>query len=67
MNTSSSAEKTDARTLSADYFVNHAVARKWPFTIYHGAIENSLACVLQRVLHRNSDPHVLVFGCGLFH
>jgi 2-polyprenyl-3-methyl-5-hydroxy-6-metoxy-1,4-benzoquinol methylase len=47
-----------------DYFANHDVADKWPFTVYHRPIE-------ERILHAVSAiggrPRALNLGCGLFH
>jgi SAM-dependent methyltransferase len=51
-----------AASLSGDYFVNHAKARRFPWTLYHRPLEADLARFL-------ADVHgtVLVVGCGLLH
>ena len=51
-----------------DYYANHELVVRWPFTIYHHPIEKSMAAALERV--KATRPHpltVLVFGCGYFH
>jgi SAM-dependent methyltransferase len=48
--------------MQPDYFVNHAKARRFPWTLYHRPLEADLARFL-------ADVHgtVLVVGCGLLH
>jgi cyclopropane fatty-acyl-phospholipid synthase-like methyltransferase len=48
--------------MQPDYFVNHAKARKFPWTLYHGPLEHDLAKFLADV-----RGTVLVVGCGLLH
>lgn len=66
MNTPSSATKAED-----DYFANHKHGVKWPFTIYHKPIEESMAQALKgahaRAAFENRAAEILVFGCGLFH
>lgn len=51
-----------------DYFANHELVIKWPFTIYHRPIERSLVASIESVASRFPSPlKVLVFGCGYFH
>jgi hypothetical protein len=50
-----------------DYFANHARARKFPWTLYHGPIERDLARFLQQVSVEHPTGEVLVVGCGLLH
>jgi SAM-dependent methyltransferase len=47
---------------SGDYFVNHAKARRFPWTLYHRPLEADLARFLAGV-----HGTVLVVGCGLLH
>ncbi|HUJ62427.1 MAG TPA: class I SAM-dependent methyltransferase [Kofleriaceae bacterium] len=49
-------------TAQPDYFANHARARQFPWTLYHGPIERDLARFLGDV-----SGEVLVVGCGLLH
>ncbi|MEO8845538.1 MAG: methyltransferase domain-containing protein [Kofleriaceae bacterium] len=48
--------------MQPDYFVNHAKARKFPWTLYHRPLEADLARFLADV-----RGTVLVVGCGLLH
>ncbi len=48
--------------MQPDYFVNHAKARKFPWTLYHRPLEADLARFLANV-----QGTVLVVGCGLLH
>jgi SAM-dependent methyltransferase len=50
-----------------DYFSNHERARKFPWSLYHRPLEDSLAGFLRDVAARNARPDVLVVGCGLLH
>jgi SAM-dependent methyltransferase len=51
-----------------DYYANHELVVRWPFTIYHHPIEKSMADTLERVTATRPRPvTVLVFGCGYFH
>jgi 2-polyprenyl-3-methyl-5-hydroxy-6-metoxy-1,4-benzoquinol methylase len=52
-----------------DYFNNHQLGDRWPFTIYHRPIEHSLAqhVNLAASIAAPRNAAVLVFGCGLFH
>ena len=50
-----------------DYFANHARARKFPWTLYHGPIERDLARFLQQLSVEHPTGEVLVVGCGLLH
>jgi 2-polyprenyl-3-methyl-5-hydroxy-6-metoxy-1,4-benzoquinol methylase len=51
-----------------DYYANHELVVRWPFTIYHHPIEKSMADTLERVKGTRPRPlTVLVFGCGYFH
>jgi SAM-dependent methyltransferase len=52
---------------ATDYFVNHARARRFPWSIYHLPLERDLADFLSRVCARTRDASVLVVGCGLLH
>ena len=47
-----------------DYFVNHAVAPRWPFTIYHAPV---WAYVAKAVAGLPRGARCLNVGCGLFH
>lgn len=60
MNTASSVKKYD------DYFANHRVAVRWPFTIYHHSITRHLSQAIAAA-NAKAPKRVLVFGCGLFH
>lgn len=53
--------------MTTDYFVNHARARRFPWSIYHGPLERDLEDFLRRVAARKPDAAVLVVGCGLLH
>jgi len=48
--------------MQPDYFVNHAKARRFPWTLYHRPLEADLARFLANV-----HGTVLVVGCGLLH
>jgi SAM-dependent methyltransferase len=48
--------------MQPDYFVNHAKARKFPWTLYHRPLEADLGRFLANV-----QGTVLVVGCGLLH
>ncbi|HEX7703536.1 MAG TPA: methyltransferase domain-containing protein [Kofleriaceae bacterium] len=48
--------------MQPDYFVNHAKARRFPWTLYHRPLEADLARFLTGV-----HGTVLVVGCGLLH
>jgi len=48
--------------MQPDYFVNHAKARRFPWTLYHRPLEADLARFLADV-----RGTVLVVGCGLLH
>src|SRR5450755_444776 len=48
--------------MQPDYFVNHAKARRFPWTLYHRPLEADLARFLAGV-----HGTVLVVGCGLLH
>ena len=48
--------------MQPDYFVNHAKARRFPWTLYHRPLEADLARFLSGV-----RGTVLVVGCGLLH
>lgn len=51
-----------------DYFANHELVVKWPFTIYHHPIERSLVDSIAHAARSFQRPlKVLVFGCGYFH
>lgn len=53
---------------AVDYFKNHELVVRWPFTIYHNPILASLQrCIAEAELHRRAPRKVLVFGCGFFH
>ena len=64
MNTPSSADGSNN-----DYFTNHSVVVRWPFTIYHHPIEVSLSKNIKFLNTDSKSPRMkaLVFGCGLFH
>jgi len=46
-----------------EYFENHGVADKWPWSIYHKPIEDS---VIEAVDRLTGSPKCLNIGCGLF-
>ncbi len=48
-----------------DYFANHARARRFPWSLYHGPLEASLSRFLAEVAATADEPQVLVIGCGL--
>lgn len=50
-----------------DYFANHARARQFPWTLYHGPLERDLAQFLRTVATERADGEILVVGCGLLH
>jgi SAM-dependent methyltransferase len=50
-----------------DYFVNHARARQFPWTLYHQPLERDLARFLRQVAAEHSTGELLVVGCGLLH
>jgi 2-polyprenyl-3-methyl-5-hydroxy-6-metoxy-1,4-benzoquinol methylase len=51
-----------------DYYTNHTLSVKWPFTIYHRPIEKSMLSAIAAARVRSGNAlKVLVFGCGLFH
>ena len=51
-----------------DYYANHSLGVKWPFTIYHRPIELSMLASIEAARLRSRNRlKVLVFGCGLFH
>ena len=52
-------------TDTADYFANHERARRFPWSLYHRPIEDSLTLFLRRVARSKSNANVLVIGCGL--
>lgn len=52
---------------ASDYFVNHARARRFPWSIYHGPLERDLEDFLRGVSARKPDASVLIVGCGLLH
>ncbi len=54
-------------TDATDYFVNHARARQFPWSIYHAPLERDLEGFLRDVAARRADASVLVVGCGLLH
>lgn len=58
-----------ASALRDDYFTNHQLGNRWPFTIYHQPIEHSLAkhVNIAASMVAPANATVLVFGCGLFH
>jgi len=53
-----------ARGSGSDYFVNHRRARFDFKALYHRPIEMNLERFLQS---KDTNAHVMVFGCGLFH
>lgn len=48
---------------NSDYFVNHSVAHRWPFTIYHGPIEKRIR---RAIAECGPGAQALNIGCGLF-
>jgi 2-polyprenyl-3-methyl-5-hydroxy-6-metoxy-1,4-benzoquinol methylase len=52
-----------------DYFVNHARASKFPWSIYHRPLEKHLATFLEKISRTStsSNPTVLVLGGGYLH
>ncbi|HEU4732800.1 MAG TPA: methyltransferase domain-containing protein [Kofleriaceae bacterium] len=50
-----------------DYFVNHARARRFPWTLYHQPLERDLSRFLAQVAIEHPAGEVLVVGCGLLH
>jgi 2-polyprenyl-3-methyl-5-hydroxy-6-metoxy-1,4-benzoquinol methylase len=50
-----------------DYFVNHARARQFPWTLYHQPLERDLARFLGQVAAEHPTGEVLIVGCGLLH
>ncbi len=50
-----------------DYFANHARARRFPWTLYHGPLEADLGRFLRQVAAEHPAGEVLVVGCGLLH
>jgi 2-polyprenyl-3-methyl-5-hydroxy-6-metoxy-1,4-benzoquinol methylase len=52
---------------SSDYFVNHARARQFPWTLYHQPLERDLARFLRQVSAEHPTGEVLIVGCGLLH
>lgn len=66
MSSTECAENTTVEKV--DYYANHELVVRWPFTIYHHPIERSMAQALERVKATRPLPlTVLVFGCGYFH
>ena len=59
--------RDDDAAMSSDYFANHARARQFPWTLYHGPLERDLARFLGRVAAEHPRGEVLVLGCGLLH
>ena len=59
--------RDDDAAISSDYFANHARARQFPWTLYHGPLERDLARFLGRVAAEHPRGEVLVLGCGLLH
>lgn len=59
---------------SSDYFVNHSVTHRWPFTIYHAPIERRILreiaaaseCGTTKSVATSSNLKALNLGCGLF-
>ncbi len=47
-----------------DYFSNHAVGHRWPFSIYHDAIART---TLELIEGAGQDARCLNVGCGFFH
>ncbi len=66
MNTPSSTPSNASK--NNDYYTNHSLGVKWPFTIYHRPIEQSMLASIEAARTRSGNRlKVLVFGCGLFH
>ena len=55
------------RGMTTDYFVNHARARRFPWTLYHQPLERDLARFLRQVAAEHPHGEVLIVGCGLLH
>jgi hypothetical protein len=53
--------------MTTDYFVNHARARRFPWTLYHQPLERDLARFLRHVAAEHPRGEVLIVGCGLLH
>ena len=53
--------------MEESYFINHARARKFPFSIYHRPLEKDLATLLKTVVKTVKSPEILVIGGGLMH
>jgi hypothetical protein len=53
--------------MTTDYFVNHARARRFPWTLYHQPLERDLARFLRQVAAEHPTGEVLIVGCGLLH
>jgi 2-polyprenyl-3-methyl-5-hydroxy-6-metoxy-1,4-benzoquinol methylase len=53
--------------MSSDYFVNHPRAMRFPWSIYHRPLEESLARFLQELARAVATPRVLVVGGGYLH
>jgi len=53
--------------MTTDYFVNHARARQFPWTLYHQPLERDLARFLRQVAAEHPRGEVLIVGCGLLH
>jgi SAM-dependent methyltransferase len=53
--------------MTTDYFVNHARARRFPWTLYHQPLERDLARFLRQVAAEQPRGEVLIVGCGLLH
>lgn len=47
-----------------DYFSNHAVGPRWPFSVYHDAIARTTLSFLEG---QRRDSRCLNVGCGFFH
>jgi SAM-dependent methyltransferase len=58
---------TGAAAAPADYFVNHARARRFPWTLYHQPLERDLVRFLRQVAAEHPSGEVLIVGCGLLH
>lgn len=53
--------------VQSDYFANHEVAVKWPFTIYHNPIEDAVQKLLKELRTKTQGmPQALNLGCGWF-
>lgn len=65
---SSTTNAESATVEKVDYYANHELVVRWPFTIYHHPIEKSMSKALEGVMATRPQPlTVLVFGCGYFH